>query len=82
MLVEVVSGNMGLLVEEVGRLESGEEGEGGRGGGGGGRGGEEGEMGETGDTRGGDEGETSQLALDVVEQLLVRIQWNAKLVAK
>ena len=50
MLVEVVSGNMSVLLEEIGR-------------------GEEGEMGER---RGGGEEEAGQLALDVVEQLLVR----------
>ena len=54
MLVEVVSGNMSVLLEEVGRGEEG---------------GEEGEMGER---RGGGEEEAGQLALDVVEQLLVR----------
>ena len=62
MLVEVGIGNMTLLLDEVGRAESRER-EGGIG-----------EMGEEGgEERGGDEEETSQLAMDTVEQLLVSL---------
>ena len=56
MLVEVGYGNMGVLVDDVGRGECEEGGEGG-------------EMGETGEM--GEEGEAGQLALDISQILLV-----------
>lgn len=67
MLVEVGEGNMTLLVDEVGREESG-------------RGREQvGQMVQNGEEEGaggggemGDEGETCQLALDITQQMLVR----------
>lgn len=65
MIVEVVYGNMNILLDEVGRAESGNEGGGGRGEEGSGMG----DQGSEEELR--DEAETSQLALDVVEQLLV-----------
>lgn len=65
MLVEVGEGNMTVLVDEVGREESGKGRE------------EVGQMVQNGEGEGGggemgEEGEACQLALDVTQQMLVR----------
>ena len=63
MLVEVGEGNMTVLVDEVGQVESGESGDG--------------EMREGGEGGGdmGQESEACQLALDITQQLLVSMAY-------
>ena len=64
--MEIGDSNMSVLVEEVGREESGEEG-------GGGGGGEEEEEGERGEQRGDMGDEAGRLALDISQLLLVSL---------